>query len=165
MPGLSTNRRSGRIALSLVVLTLVCLGALLAWDDWRPGSGSDQAGQKLTIAAGRGLYAEHCASCHGVDLEGQPNWRQRLANGRLPAPPHDETGHTWHHPDSVLFDITKHGSAALVGGSYESDMAGFGDSLSDEQIIAILDYIKSTWPESVYTRQAQINAASEGRGQ
>ena len=27
--------------------------------------------------SGREVYAEHCASCHGINLEGQPNWRQR----------------------------------------------------------------------------------------
>ena len=58
------------------------------------------------LAEGAQLYAQHCASCHGSQLEGQPNWRERLPNGRLPAPPHDDSGHTWHHPDHVLFAIT-----------------------------------------------------------
>ena len=65
------------------------------------------------LQAGARIYALHCASCHGMKLEGQPNWRQRLANGRMPAPPHDESGHTWHHPDEVLFGITKRGRAAV----------------------------------------------------
>ena len=34
---------------------------------------------------GRDVYAENCASCHGVALEGQDNWRQRDAEGYLPA--------------------------------------------------------------------------------
>lgn len=54
------------------------------------------------VADGRKLYDQACASCHGAMLEGQPNWRQRKADGRLPAPPHDPSGHTWHHPDAVL---------------------------------------------------------------
>jgi hypothetical protein len=65
------------------------------------------------VELGRQVYARECASCHGVDLEGQPNWRVRLPNGRMPAPPHDASGHTWHHGDKVLFDITKRGPAAL----------------------------------------------------
>lgn len=101
------------------------------------------AGSEQT--AGRQLYVEHCAACHGANLEGQPNWRERLPNGRLPAPPHDATGHTWHHSDEQLFEITKHGLEALVP-DYKSDMPGFGDKLSDEEIRAVLDYIKSTWP-------------------
>ena len=67
------------------------------------------------------LYQQYCASCHGVDLEGQPNWRQRDENGFLPAPPHDASGHTWHHPDQLLFDVTKYGTTAFVGSGYKSN--------------------------------------------
>lgn len=46
------------------------------------------------IDMGRRLYATECASCHGANLEGQENWMTRGANGKLPAPPHDRSGHT-----------------------------------------------------------------------
>ena len=49
------------------------------------------------------LYAENCASCHGAKLEGQPDWRSPGPDGVMPAPPHDRTGHTWHHGDGMLF--------------------------------------------------------------
>ena len=97
--------------------------------------------------SGAVLYQEHCAVCHGAELEGQPDWRSPGENGRLPAPPHDATGHTWHHDDDTLFRITRDGTAAVVGGGYESDMPGFGDVVSDIQIRGILAFIKSTWPE------------------
>ncbi|WP_347335102.1 c-type cytochrome [Afipia birgiae] len=83
--------------------------------------------------AGRKLYVEHCASCHGETLQGQPDWQTPKENGRLPAPPHDATGHTWHHSDAKLFGITKYGMSAVVPG-HESDMPGFGPILTDEQI-------------------------------
>ena len=60
------------------------------------------------------------------------------ASGRLPAPPHDASGHTWHHPDEVLFRIVDEGTAALVGGGYESDMPAFGDAMTDKEIRAVL---------------------------
>lgn len=116
------------------------------------------------IAQGAALYAEHCASCHGANLEGARNWREGGPDGRLPAPPHDATGHTWHHADKVLFEITKYGSAAVMGGGYESDMIGFGDVMSDAEIRDVLAFIKSTWPERERAYQAEITARSEAGG-
>jgi mono/diheme cytochrome c family protein len=98
------------------------------------------------VALGERVYGQYCAACHGVNLEGQPNWTRRLPSGRLPAPPHDESGHTWHHPDEVLFGITKHGLVPpYAPADYESDMPGFGTILSDEEIWAVLAYIKKHW--------------------
>ncbi|WP_343211381.1 c-type cytochrome (plasmid) [Aliisedimentitalea scapharcae] len=124
---------------------------------------------EATIAQGQALYQENCASCHGKSLEGQPNWREPDADGRLPAPPHDESGHTWHHPDSMLFDYTKFGgqaTLAALGVELESGMPAFGEKLSDDQIRSILDYIKSAWPARVRAAQAeQTRADEEARNQ
>ncbi len=111
------------------------------------------------VEMGRVLYDEICAVCHGADLEGQENWRARDESGFLPAPPHDADGHTWHHPDAQLFEITKFGTEAVVGGGYKSRMEAFGTILSDEEISAILAYIKSTWPQRIIDRHDQLNAA------
>ena len=108
------------------------------------------------LALGEQLYAENCASCHGAELQGQPDWKRRLESGRMPAPPHDETGHTWHHSDADLFRLTKEGVAAVVGRNYESDMPAFENVLSDEEILAVLAFIKSTWPERERAYQAEI---------
>ncbi len=105
------------------------------------------------VAQGETLYQQHCASCHGVDLEGQPNWRRRDENGLFPAPPHDASGHTWHHPDQMLFDITKFGTTAFVGGGYKSNMIGFEEQLSDAEIWAVLSFIKSRWPPRIRAAQ------------
>ena len=114
---------------------------------------------RALVVQGKAIYANNCAACHGASLQGQPNWRERLPNGRLPAPPHDKTGHTWHHPDAILTDIVKNG---LVPGrtappGYESDMPAFGKSLSDEEITAVLAYIKSTWPSKVLQLQKEVD--------
>lgn len=98
------------------------------------------------VALGAEVYAKHCAACHGAKLEGQPNWRIRLPGGRMPAPPHDESGHTWHHPDCVLFGITKHGMVPpYAPKGYESDMPAFRGTLGDNEIWAVLAYLKSRW--------------------
>ena len=108
-----------------------------------------------SIELGRNVYKGYCLACHGAQLEGQPNWRIRNAEGRLPAPPHDEAGHTWHHPDAILFEITKYGPSSIAGDNYESDMPGFEETLSDTEIWQALDYIKSTWPKHIQNEQAR----------
>lgn len=117
------------------------------------------------VALGQRLYALHCASCHGVDLEGQADWKSRKPDGRLPAPPHDESGHTWHHDDAALFKLTKLGTERVVGGNYRSDMRAFGDQLSDAEIVATLAYIKSRWRPEIQRRQATIGARAAGRSE
>lgn len=103
-----------------------------------------------TIALGEQVYTENCASCHGANLEGAPNWRQRDADGLLPAPPHDETGHTWHHDSETLFRITKYGIAKLIGDpDHRSGMPAYEGELSDEEIIAVLSFIRDTWPDEI----------------
>jgi mono/diheme cytochrome c family protein len=109
------------------------------------------------VALGEKVYAQHCASCHGAKLEGQPDWRRKLPNGRMPAPPHDESGHTWHHSDEVLFGITKHGLVPpYAPPGYASDMPAFAVKLSDGEIHAALAYIRSTWPQGVSKLRAEM---------
>ncbi|UDM54016.1 cytochrome c [Cupriavidus sp. MP-37] len=117
------------------------------------------------VALGRRIYAQQCAACHGANLEGQANWRERLPNGRMPAPPHDASGHTWHHPDAVLFAITKNGlvPGVTAPAGYASDMPAFGQSLSDEDIVAVLAYIKSTWPAKIVAAQREVTEAQAAR--
>ena len=125
---------------------------------WRHGETPRiDPGDRAQVALGQSVYAAQCARCHGVNLEGQPNWQQRQANGRLPAPPHDASGHTWHHPDAQLFGITKQGIVPFVSPDYESDMPAFEETLSDDEIAAVLAYIKSRWPADIRERQARIN--------
>jgi len=116
-------------------------------------------GQHMSrIAHGEAIYNQYCASCHGKNLEGQPNWKTRNDQGRLPAPPHDETGHTWHHSDQLLFELTKFGMVPPnIPAGYESDMPAYENSLSDDDIWAVLHFIKSRWPENIYVAQSEMN--------
>jgi mono/diheme cytochrome c family protein len=121
----------------------------------RPGRADpNDAGQ---VALGQQVYTGWCASCHGANLEGQPNWKEGPLNGPLPAPPHDPSGHTWHHPDALLFDVIKRGGQVAVPPNYRSGMPAFGDSLSGAEIQAVLAYIKSRWPPDIQAAQEQVN--------
>ena len=134
---------------------------LVIFAGWQhSGTASTAAASEEVIVQGQQVYADQCAACHGSELEGQPDWRSPLPSGRLPAPPHDASGHTWHHADETLFRIVKEGTAAIVGGGYESDMPGFGDVLSDAEIRSVLTYIKSTWPERERRYQERVSRAN-----
>ena len=111
---------------------------------------------------GRQVYLAHCAACHGAELQGQPDWRTRGADGSLPAPPHDASGHTWHHPDELLFRMTKYGVGRAAGlEGYESAMPAYEGLLDDEEIVAVLSWIKSQWPAEVRAMHDQVNARAQ----
>ncbi|KLN62540.1 hypothetical protein WH96_03430 [Kiloniella spongiae] len=106
--------------------------------------------------SGESLYLQNCASCHGTMLQGEANWRSPKEDGSLPAPPHNQDGHTWHHPDRLLFHITKFGGASVTPKGFKSNMPAFQDVLSDKEIIATLEFIKSNWPNDIRQRQQNI---------
>ena len=141
----------------LFVIALVIAAVL--W--WLMSMSLDAASEpdEEVIATGARVYAENCAACHGADLAGEADWQTRDADGYLPAPPHDETGHTWHHPTAQLIDITTRGTEAIVGGGYKSRMPGFADTLSEDEIAAVIAYIKSTWPAQIRRRHDEMDAA------
>jgi len=117
---------------------------------------------KIQVQRGQLIYRRFCSLCHGANLQGQPNWNKRKPDGKLPAPPHDATGHTWHHPDDVLFGTIKHGMVPpYAPDKYESDMPAWGTTLDDKDIWAVLAYIKSRWPEDKRKIQSEINRDSQ----
>ncbi|WP_148062193.1 cytochrome c [Pusillimonas sp. NJUB218] len=150
--------RRKKLVFGMVGVVIIGAAAVL-YSTIRPSGPAfiDPADQSL-VMQGKAIYANNCAACHGEALQGQPNWRERMSNGRLPAPPHDKSGHTWHHPDAMLVDMVKNG---LVPGKtappgYVSDMPAYRDILSDQEIIAVLTYIKSTWPPKVLEAQKEV---------
>ena len=105
----------------------------------------------------RHLYLDNCAAFHRTDLEANPT-----GVGRLPAPPHDASGHTWPLPDRMLREIILRGTAPVVGDGYESDMPSFADLLTEAEIEAILDYLRPEWPERAHLER--VTAADEAAG-
>ncbi len=93
-----------------------------------------------------------------MNLEGKANWRSHNEDGTLLAPPHDETGHTWHHETEMLFDYTKLGGQVTLEAVgikiFTSGMPAFGGVLTDEQIWEVLSFIRSTWPQYIQDAHA-----------
>lgn len=133
----------------LIIFGVVLGGAFLNWQTLPTGNSVTINGLTVPpvptlhmqlVSEGETLYAKHCASCHGANLEGVPEWKTVQPDGKLLPPPHDSSGHTWHHPDDLLLSIIAEG-----GEPSNSDMPAFADILTDEETIAILTTIKNSW--------------------
>lgn len=150
-----TNQRT-KVAILTISLAGALVGGMLLWiASWTEELTIDSRDTNL-VSIGMSVYGKQCASCHGANLEGQPNWKERLPNGKLPAPPHDISGHTWHHSDQQLFDITKYGLTKFAGAGYQTDMPKFDGTLSDDEIRAVIGFIKSRWPDREREAQERI---------
>ncbi|NVK40741.1 MAG: cytochrome c [Oceanospirillaceae bacterium] len=150
-------KKTSRLLPRLVMAAGVAVVVASLLVQWRstPGIVADP-GDVAQVAAGEEIYQENCASCHGTHLQGQPDWQKPMPNGRMPAPPHDQSGHTWHHPDRLLFDIIRDGMVPpQAPPGYESDMPAFGERLGDDDIAAVLAFIKSRWPQKIRDWQAE----------
>jgi mono/diheme cytochrome c family protein len=81
------------------------------------------------------MYVGLCATCHGDD--GRGSWRATVFLVR----PGDLTdaARMRQHSDPYLFDVIKHGGAPLG----RPGMPAFGASLKDEDIRALVDYVRS----------------------
>ncbi|MBM3597085.1 MAG: c-type cytochrome [Alphaproteobacteria bacterium] len=150
--------KRAKFLLTSVIIAVVITAAYMFYEkmiaEYVPRADPDNAQQ---VNRGRQVYFALCAECHGMKLEGQENWQAMLPEGGRRGPPHDETGHTWHHPDQVLFDITKQGGQPFSPAGYKNNMPGFGDRLSDQDIWAVIAFIKSRWPDEIREKQDAIN--------
>jgi len=149
---MTTTKQHNIIVLTVAAAALGVIGYLWAVPN-TPNVTEVANTPSLDIAAGKTLYAKNCAACHGANLEGQPNWQVANDQGIYPAPPHDESGHTWHHSDQLLFDYVKIGGAGVLQAKgvsdFKSGMPAFGDTLNDTEIRNILGFIASTWPKRI----------------
>ena len=100
---------------------------------------------KEAVSRGSAVYARLCAGCHGERAEGSPDWRRRNADGSLPPPPLDGSAHTWHHTSDVLARQIREGTPPQYG-----TMPGFGDALGDREVVDVIAWIQSLWPDDVY---------------
>ena len=110
------------------------------------------------VDQGESIYMTNCAICHGADAGSTPEWRKAMADGRYPPPPLDGTAHTWHHDlESLQRQINQGGTR------YQGWMPAFGDSLRAEQVEAVIAYLQSLWPDSIYAAWLEKNPGQPGK--
>jgi mono/diheme cytochrome c family protein len=141
-------------ALILIALVLIGSAAALTLHARKP------AAPDLTRAAK--LYTVDCAGCHGDKMQGQPDWRHLNAQGRLPAPPLDGTGHAWRHSNAELLHIMRFSVRDQAGPDYKTDMPGFDGKLSDDDLDGLVAFIRTSWPAGVQAAQSFLNPDHEG---
>lgn len=112
------------------------------------------------VRQGAALYAESCSECHQSDLSGDPNWKIRADDGGFRPPPQDASGHTWHHSDNELVGIVMRGYDFPVP---ESRMPSFGDTFTEDEVLAILDFIKASWGEEERLYQWEQTVRAQGQ--
>ena len=104
---------------------------------WQASGGGDTVtdiAPPEVLAQGEIVYQENCVACHGENGQG---YIGPALNG---------SAHAWHHPDPLLVSFIRDG---IPG----TQMAAQGDNLTDEEINAVISYMKSWW--SPQQRQKQ----------
>ncbi len=142
----------------LAFLALLCLATAPARAD---GHFADADNQTL-VDRGAELYSPACGGCHGRRLQGQALWQLRDQYLGRRAPPHDSSGHTWQHSDEDLFAMTKYGRFPEAPKDLVSYMPAFEKSLGDDDITAVLAYIKAHWPTGIRASQSMLNPGFKG---
>ncbi len=96
------------------------------------------------IAQGREVYMRECAVCHGERAQGYAD--------DPGAPPLDDTGHAWHHPDQQIYGWIVNGKLALAG----EGMPALGDRLTEQEVRAVIEYLHSLWTEDQLETQQDV---------
>lgn len=168
--GTNKHRRSHALHQSRVPGTTTVARSVLPASLLLATAACGQADETV-LRLGAQVYRVQCAQCHGDAMQGGRDWKRPGADGRLPPPPHDSTGHTWHHADGLLYRIVARGTAVAIGDTAHASrygMPAFGTQLTPGEIRAVLAYLKTAWTPDQRRRQADASRedplpAAEGR--
>jgi mono/diheme cytochrome c family protein len=158
-------RYSTRQVLPLALAGLLLLAAA-GWTAARISSDRASlfadANDAAMTTRGAHTYWRQCRGCHGSYLQGQPFWQLVDANYGRRAPALDETGRAWRRSDEDLFHIIKFGRYAERPQTLGSQMPAFQGWLDDQDTLAVLAYVKASWPLGLRSLQAQRNPRQMG---
>jgi len=149
----SVTRSAAPMWIIVVTLTLISFGGLFldshgGWFDknvYSPYQSSAQlesfqpkSGEQAALARGKSVYESVCGICHNSDGTGKPGQAPALA------------GSEWVTAKGVnrLAHIPLAGVAGTIqvgGKDWNLNMAAMGAALPDEDVAAVLTYIRSSW--------------------
>ena len=118
-------------AAALLGLILMAQGRVQPAIGYDPGLVNPIAATSDTVTKGEALFQANCISCHGAAGQGDGP----LSDGMFPKPADFSAAHSRAHPDGQLF-------AWIQNGKPGTDMPAFGETLTDEQIWQLIDYIQ-----------------------
>ena len=109
------------------------------------------------VRAGRVIYKTYCSQCHGRNLQGQALWQVLDEYAGRRAPAHDDSGHTWQHPDEDIYQKIRSGHLPKANPSAVSYMPAFENILGEGQILQVMAYIKARWSLGIRVAQSTLN--------
>lgn len=115
------------------------------------------------IVLGKKLFTGNCVSCHQADGNGQPGQYPPLAGSEFVLQPEHEP-----HIKRILL-LGLQGPVTVKGSTYNGNMPPFGKKLKDEQIAAVLTYVRQEWgnkapaisPAEITAARASVGARSD----
>ncbi|KWU49738.1 c-type cytochrome [Pseudomonas palleroniana] len=109
----------------------------LPGDPQRDGTPWQYQNAAVDTRPGAHTYATRCASCHGADGKGQPEWMPPLAGATSALATESASA----------INITLNGSQRVVTAGMPDAyrMPAFREQLSDAEIAEVLSYVRSTW--------------------
>lgn len=128
----------------------------------RPRAATNDAVPSLPpkqVEAGKVIFLKECAGCHGKHGQGAADWKVQNPDKTFPPPPHDASGHTWHHTDGLLFRLVRDGGKGMEDPGFKSAMPAYGRTLSDQEIVSVITYLKSLWQPEQRASQAEASRA------
>lgn len=91
------------------------------------------------VEQGQEIFRMNCASCHGVEGQGNEQAGIPALNGSM---------HSWHHGDSEITGLIRRGGVR---------MPAIGSAWSDGEITAVLAYVKDWWTPQQREFQARVS--------
>lgn len=121
-----------------IIATVVLISFLIFWPTVKiPEDNFFDIRDQNLIVVGKKVYAQHCVACHVINLDSKASLLNGMTHAR-------SISAASNHTNAELFQIVKNGLNHSHHGK-DTKMPAFRKFLSDNEIIAVVTYMRSTW--------------------